>query len=293
MRRMETGIASGRETAVCFCASFMGMFAHAGFLRGLLEAGVRPDRVAGSSAGGLVAGLYGSGVEPDQIVERFNRCQMWKLWIGWKIPLRFLGVVLHRPGSGVFSSDQVIRQMEELFESARLEEARVPTEITSFNASDERVTIHRSGPLAQVCAATCAVPGLVQPIRIGESWHVDAGLLDGSPCGHWELENHIGTIVIHRIVTHTERRTRQLSPQVGLFDLLASSHIVQFEQALAAKVDRLRNAGKRVHLVETSAPRPSTFTTGGRREALECGHEEGLRAGELILDGANVGSKAA
>lgn len=42
-------------------------FAHAGALKALEEFGIRPDILAGVSAGSIVASLYASGMSPDKI----------------------------------------------------------------------------------------------------------------------------------------------------------------------------------------------------------------------------------
>ena len=43
-------------------------FAHAGALKALLEVGLKPDIVAGVSAGSVAAVLYTSGMAPEDIV---------------------------------------------------------------------------------------------------------------------------------------------------------------------------------------------------------------------------------
>ena len=45
-------------------------FAHAGALMAIEEAGLRPDAIAGVSAGSVVAVLYAGGVEPFPIAVR-------------------------------------------------------------------------------------------------------------------------------------------------------------------------------------------------------------------------------
>ena len=43
--------------------------AHLGVLKALAEFGLRPDIIAGSSAGGIVGGLYAAGYSPEEIRE--------------------------------------------------------------------------------------------------------------------------------------------------------------------------------------------------------------------------------
>lgn len=48
-------------------------FAHAGALMAIEEAGLRPDAIAGVSAGSVVAVLYAGGVEPLKMADMFAR----------------------------------------------------------------------------------------------------------------------------------------------------------------------------------------------------------------------------
>ena len=49
-------------------SGFFGFFAHTGVLAALLDAGLVPARVSGSSAGALVGGLWAAGLEMVSLV---------------------------------------------------------------------------------------------------------------------------------------------------------------------------------------------------------------------------------
>lgn len=59
------------RVGLCLNSSFLGYFAHAGFLRALTELGIRPVAVSGASAGALVSGLFAAGVAPDEMLRLF------------------------------------------------------------------------------------------------------------------------------------------------------------------------------------------------------------------------------
>lgn len=48
---------------LCMSSSFFGFYAHLGVLTALVDAGVGPAKLTGSSAGALIASVYGSGVD--------------------------------------------------------------------------------------------------------------------------------------------------------------------------------------------------------------------------------------
>ena len=53
-------------------------FAHIGALRALEDVGIKPDIIAGVSAGSVVASFYASGMSADEIFELFSNIDMSK-----------------------------------------------------------------------------------------------------------------------------------------------------------------------------------------------------------------------
>lgn len=47
-------------------------FAHAGALKALDEAGIKPDVIAGVSAGSVISVMYAAGMKPDEMIQSFN-----------------------------------------------------------------------------------------------------------------------------------------------------------------------------------------------------------------------------
>ena len=54
-------------------SGFFAFYAHTGMLDALLERGLAPTLVAGSSAGALVAGAWGAGLEPATLATELLR----------------------------------------------------------------------------------------------------------------------------------------------------------------------------------------------------------------------------
>ena len=51
-------------------------FAHIGALRALEDVGIKPDIIAGVSAGSIVTSFYAAGLSPDEIFELFSQVDM-------------------------------------------------------------------------------------------------------------------------------------------------------------------------------------------------------------------------
>jgi predicted acylesterase/phospholipase RssA len=60
---------------------------------------------------------------------------------------------------------------------ADLADALLPLVVSTWDVAARRTVVHRSGPFAAVIAASCAIPVLMQPVRLAGRLHVD-GFVD-------------------------------------------------------------------------------------------------------------------
>lgn len=146
-------------------------FAHVGVIEGLIEAGIRPARVGGTSIGAFVGALYASGATPDEIhatmVEEFvDRNPLGD----YALPL----VALVRGGRGR-------ALVERVFGGERIEVLDRDYFCVSCDLIRARRVVHRRGRLALAVGASMALPGIVPPVPHGESLLVDGGTLDNLP----------------------------------------------------------------------------------------------------------------
>ncbi|MGV9304381.1 MULTISPECIES: patatin-like phospholipase family protein [unclassified Nonomuraea] len=153
-----------------------------GMLRALDEAGIRPDLVVGTSVGALNGVLLSAS--PSDAVERLTR-----LWRSDVARTAFSGSwmrqlsTLARTGTHVHPIAPLRRLLTDLVGVALIEELPVPFQCVA--ASIERASAHwfAEGPLVEAVLASCAVPGLLPPVRIGDEHYVDGGLVHSIPVG--------------------------------------------------------------------------------------------------------------
>lgn len=138
--------------------------AHIGVLEVFEREGIAIDFIAGSSMGGLIGALRATGLRSRDIVAlarsfRFPR---------WFIP----GGVLD--WEALFASSVAPL-------SGTFEEAEIPLAVTAVDLeAGAQVVIHR-GPLLPAVRATCTVPGVLAPVKLGGRWLVDGGLMNVLP----------------------------------------------------------------------------------------------------------------
>lgn len=186
-----------------------------GMLRALIEAGVRPDLIVGTSVGALNGALLAADPSPDSL-DRLT-----ELWSSLSASDVFSGGFLRRArtlaqhGTHLHSSAPLRRLLSDAVPET-FEDLVVPFQCVA--ASIERATAHwfDCGPLVDAVLASCAVPGLLPPVRIGDEHFLDGGLVHSIPVGRAIA---LGARTVY--VLHVGRVERPLSPprrpwEVGL-----------------------------------------------------------------------------
>jgi NTE family protein len=156
---------SARPFTLAMSSGFFGFFAHAGFMSVLEDERLLPARVCGSSAGALIAGLWAAGVPARRIGEELLALRREHFWdVG--------------PGLGLLRGELFRRRVEAIVSARTFEECRVPLAVSVFDVGARRTSVLDRGPLAPAVHASCALPGLFHPVRIGGRLYLDGGILD-------------------------------------------------------------------------------------------------------------------
>lgn len=178
-------VLSERPFALAMSSGFFGFFAHTGMLTALLEAGLTPVRVTGSSAGALVGGLWAAGLDPAQAraaLEGLTRGAFWD----------------PAPGLGFLRGRKFRSLLESLLPAPGFRQTRVPFAASVYDPLARRTVVITEGRLAPAIHASCAVPFLFHPVRIGARVYVDGGVADrpglaGMPAGNRVLYHHLAS----------------------------------------------------------------------------------------------------
>jgi len=172
--------ASGRIAFVLGGGGVLGA-SEVGMLRALFEAGVHPDLVCGTSVGAINGALVATDPGPAA-VERL--VELWQQLVTGEV---FSGSLLARTATLVRTRTH-LHQPEALRDllsrhlgGRRIEDLAVPFQCVA--ASIERATEHwfTAGSLVDAVRASCAVPGLLAPVRVGGEHFLDGGLVASIP----------------------------------------------------------------------------------------------------------------
>ncbi|MBX3223308.1 MAG: patatin-like phospholipase family protein [Labilithrix sp.] len=183
--------------ALTMSSGFFSFYAHTGFLTALEDAGLAPARVSGSSAGALVGASWAAGVDAPRLageLERLERRDFWDPGLG----------------AGLLRGRLFRDRMEGLVASRRFEACRVPAAVSVFDVLTRKTRVIDAGDVAPAICASCAVPVLFHPVRIGGRAYLDGGILDRP--GLAGMPESEPRVLFHHIASKSPWRTRNELP---------------------------------------------------------------------------------
>lgn len=246
----------------------------------LAEAGVRPDLVLGTSIGAL----NGAFLAADPGVEAVERlAALWRELgasglLSGGLPTR-LGT-LARTRTHTHSRAPLRRLLLEHQPVERIEELAVPFQCVA--ASIEKAAEHwfDSGPLTDAVLASCAVPGLFAPVRIGDESFYDGGLVHSIPVGRAVA---LGARTIY--VLQVGRIEKSLRPPRNPLEVGMVAFEIARRHRFAADLASLPD-GVAVHVLPSGSEPPTTRAeldprrygrVAGGRERLERAYDASMR----------------
>jgi NTE family protein len=159
--------------------------AEVGQLRALVEAGIEPDLVLGTSVGALNGAVAAAHPGPglvDRLVGLWESAAAGKEVYG-DGALRQVSRAVRTGGTRLYSSAPLRRRLEEELGDLTFEELPVPFQCCA--ASIERAAEHwfTSGRLVDAVVASAAVPGLLGPAVVDGEHYLDGGIVNSIPLG--------------------------------------------------------------------------------------------------------------
>lgn len=157
-------------------------FAHVGALKALEEAGMKPDVIAGVSAGAVAAVMYAAGVPLDEMLSLFTSTK----FTDFARPS-----LIH--GDGMFSLMRFKQFIEEATGIDRLENLLIPTYVGVTDLDHGEPAEFHEGPLGERVVASCSIPIVFSPVEIDGIHYVDGGVLRNLPA--WIIREKCETLI--------------------------------------------------------------------------------------------------
>lgn len=142
--------------------------AHLGMIKALREMGVEASIYSGASGGAIAGAFMCAGYEEEETLSHIIESKMLSYFrpaMSWR---------------GFLKLEKVVEILEK-FLPATFEELTVPLKITTTNFTRGESEVFSSGPLHMPIIASSSIPVIFEPVKIGDSFHVDGGVMSNLP----------------------------------------------------------------------------------------------------------------
>lgn len=146
-------------------------WSHIGVLRELADQGIVPDVVAGTSIGAVVGGCYAAGAL--DAIENFAR-SLTKRRVFTLMDLSF-------SGASLITGERLKGALEQELGEKLIEELSIPFAAVATEVGTGHEVWLQRGKLSTAVRASYALPGIFEPVRVGDRWLFDGALVNPVP----------------------------------------------------------------------------------------------------------------
>ncbi len=182
---------------------------HIGVLKYLEEIGVKPEILAGTSAGSIVGSLYCAGYSPEEI-------EKIALNINWRQIFRYSRIRF--PRLGLINIDFLDKMLDEYIGGMTFAQLKIPLIVTAVDLDEHCPQFIEDGDLMSAIRGSCAIPGIFFPVQRENKTLVDGGVLHNIPTLPL-YERKVETIIAVDVNAH---RSPERSPR-NIFEVIYQS----------------------------------------------------------------------
>jgi NTE family protein len=146
-------------------------WSHIGVLRELAAQGIHPDIIAGTSIGAVVGGCYAAG--KLDAIEAFAR-SLTRRRVFTLMDLSF-------SGASLITGERLKTALEQELDGLSIEELTMPFAAVATEVGTGHEIWLQRGALPLAIRASYALPGIFEPVRVGDRWLFDGALVNPVP----------------------------------------------------------------------------------------------------------------
>jgi NTE family protein len=189
--------------------------AHIGVLQALIENGIEPQIVSGTSAGSIIGALYTAGNSPEDMLNFVKRSSIFKAF---------------RPDftfSGLSDLSYLKDRLKNYIEEDSFEALQKPLYVFATNLNTGEDVRFFSGSLFDKVVASCSVPLMFKPLEINGELYSDGGIMNNLPAEC--LRQQCKVVIGSNVVPLSYKPNRSLNSFVGvlqrIFELSPSVNV--------------------------------------------------------------------
>jgi len=150
--------------------AFHGL-AHVGVIKVLENAGIPIDIIIGTSAGSLIGALYADKISVDSILPLMKTTKSKDIF----------DFSLFRSRTGFVSGKRLQKFLCKHLSVSEIEQTKIPFIAVVTDIEQGKSVALDAGPIAPSVNASCAIPGVFDPVKMYGSTFVDGGILNNIP----------------------------------------------------------------------------------------------------------------
>lgn len=255
------GLADQQRIGLAFSGGGSKGFTHIGALMAFEKFGIKPDILAGVSAGSIAATLYGAGLTPLEMIDCFEEYSRFSDFTKWVVPK-----------SGFMNLNPFRKRLEEWLPVKNLEDLKIPVIVCATDLDKGNSVGWIKGEIAPRVIASCSIPIIFNPQRINGVNYVDGGVLRNLPA--WAIRKYCN--VLYGLNCSPIRRDYTYKPSI--IDITLRTY------NLMSKANTLQDLQLCDHVIQPDdTPSLGTFDLKMLRKGVDIGYDAACRTLEKAL----------
>ncbi|NKE70282.1 patatin-like phospholipase family protein [Candidatus Manganitrophus noduliformans] len=247
--------------------------AHIGVLKALERLGISISEYAGTSVGAIVAAMAASGMKAGEIEKIGLFLRQSDLF-----DFNYAGL-LTNPGriKGLCKGERLRQFIKRVIPADRFNRLQKPLFLGAVNIGDGEMTFwgmnhDRNPPLHDAIYASCAIPGIFPPQKIGEAFYVDGGVVDSLPLQLAKIRKP--DLIIAVSLGPLNPLSGDEIQEDGIFSIMERFYEIKNREMLECR--RCSEAETPLILIEPDVGDHRFFKVQRRRELIQKGEAETL-----------------
>jgi NTE family protein len=146
--------------------------AHTGVMKVLEREGIPISVIAGSSIGAIVGAAHAAGIPVSEVEQEWRDDMLAKLARSF-LPTLSL--------AGLSSGKEKRKVLQRLLGDHRIEDLEIPFAAVACDIDTGEAVVIDRGSLIDAVQASASIPGIFEPVRVGERLLIDGGLVEPLP----------------------------------------------------------------------------------------------------------------
>lgn len=252
---------SASSLGIAFSGGGARGFAHIGVILAMEKFNIKPDIIAGVSAGAIAASLYGAGLYGKEIIEVFQEFNKLSDFTDWAIPRE-----------SILRLDKFRQMLESWLPVRNIEDCRIPTVICATDFDHGKSVGFTKGEMAIRVVASCSIPIIFPPVKLNGVNYVDGGVLRNLPA--WAIRENCRTL----IGVNCSPLSRKYSYKKSIIDIAFRSY------SLMSKANTLQDINLCDHLIQNDGlAQYKTFGVADMKKIIVKGYDSACSLFETLF----------